>query len=385
MNVNSGSLAAKTLFTLRLLVLAVILVAGLWPFHVPRNEVNWLEHQNGLNFGRHGVAISVNAFRDTHSADDVGNSLEIWLTPEQNVGEGSILAFDSSLDPRAPFRIRQYDTSIAVQRHLVDERGNVTRPWLKVDHVLSAGKRVLVSITSDRTHTRIYVDGTLAGTSLEMGIEDQEFTGRLILAKSTVDDGWSGQISGLAIYRRELTSEQVRDHFKRWTSGMNLLPGEELPVALYRFDEHAGSTIRSLVGPMNDMTIPDKYFVLHPAFLRPTWEQYSGTWNYWKSRSCWEDWAVNIGGFMPVGFVFFASANSAKSKGHRALLVVLLGFSLSFTIEALQRLLPTRDSGMTDLFTNTAGTALGVFLHRSSIVRAAWIRVLHLGQLLSAQ
>jgi hypothetical protein len=383
-NANPGGAPAKILFASRLFVLGGILVAGLWPFHIPRNEVNWLENENGLKFGRHAAAISVNAFRNTHSANDAGNSLEIWITPERNVGDGSILAFDSSPDPRSPFLLRQYGSSIAIQRYSVDERGNVTRPWFKVDHVLDAGKRAFVSITSNGTHTRLYVNGILAGTSSDVGIVDRELTGRLVLANSTVDDGWSGQIAGLAIYDRELTSAQVSDHFQSWTSGASpMLPGEKLPVALYRFDEHAGSTVHNLVTPATDLTIPPMYFILHPAFLRPTWEQYSGTWNYLKSWSFWEDWAVNIGGFVPVGFVFFASLSLVKPTERRALVVVLLGFFLSFTIEALQRLLPTRDSGMTDLFTNTAGTALGVLLHRSPIVRALWTKPLHLGDYIS--
>ena len=39
-------------------VLAGILVAGLWPFHAPRNDVAWLNDGNGLRFGRHGVMLS---------------------------------------------------------------------------------------------------------------------------------------------------------------------------------------------------------------------------------------------------------------------------------------------------------------------------------------
>ena len=201
-------------------------------------------------------------------------------------------------------------------------------------------------------------------------IASREMSGTLVLGNSTLDDTWRGQISGLAIYRGALTPEQVRKHFQSWTSvGAPSLTGDLPATALYLFDERAGDTVHNRMSTDTDLTIPAKYFVLHQAFLRSTWAQYANTWEIWTFLSFWEDIALNVFGFMPVGFVFFAYFSSVKPIARPALVTILLGLFLSFTVEALQSLLPTRDSGMTDLFTNTAGTALGVLLYQSGWLR----------------
>jgi len=377
-NIKHGG--ARVISALCLFVLASILTAGLWPFHSPHNAVSWLKNENGLRFDGHGAVVSSSPYRASGSSIDAGCSLEIWLVPTKTSAGGSILAFDSSADPRAPFLLRQYGSSIAVQRYVVDERGHVTQPWFRVDHVFQAGERVLVTIASSPDQIALYVNGILAGTYTESGIRPQELTGRLVLANSTMDDTWRGQISGLAIYDHELTTAQVSNHFKSWTSQQGpLLTGEVRPVSLYLFDERSGNTVHNLVDPATSLSIPAHYFVLHPAFLRSTVDQYSHTREVWKHWGFWEDLGVNIIGFMPVGFVFFAYFSSVRRINHPVAAVIFLGFLMSFTVEATQWLLPNRDSGMTDLFTNTTGTALGVLLHRSSIVQSLWMRILNFG------
>ena len=39
-------------------VLLGILVAGLRPFHAPKNDVSWLSEENGLLFGKYGSIVS---------------------------------------------------------------------------------------------------------------------------------------------------------------------------------------------------------------------------------------------------------------------------------------------------------------------------------------
>src|SRR5260370_31164041 len=125
-----------------ILVLAIIAVAGLWPFHAPCNRVTWLRNENGLRFGYHGTAISSKAFRASHPDNQDSCSLEVWLRPERVTGESSILSTDGSVDVRKPFLLRQYSTSLAIQRYFVDEQGRGRHRGLKIDNVFHEGKSV---------------------------------------------------------------------------------------------------------------------------------------------------------------------------------------------------------------------------------------------------
>src|ERR1700691_6293221 len=78
------------------LVLLGILTAGLWPFHAPKNDVNWLSEGNGLFLGKHGSLVSasqLSAAAGTQPSDSC--SIEIWLKPNRSdaKGVGMILAF----------------------------------------------------------------------------------------------------------------------------------------------------------------------------------------------------------------------------------------------------------------------------------------------------
>jgi glycopeptide antibiotics resistance protein len=111
---------------------------------------------------------------------------------------------------------------------------------------------------------------------------------------------------------------------------------------------------------------------LHPSFLAPAWRRFRYGWPGW---GYWEDVIVNIIGFVPVGFLLLNYLSVVHPVKRRVATAILCGFFLSLTIETSQTFLPTRDSDMSDLITNTLGTAVGVALYRWALARRAWSRV----------
>jgi VanZ family protein len=355
---------ARVVPTLCFFVVCILLVAGLWPFHVPANEVTWLQDRSGLRFGRYGTAYSDDVLRIR--PQDCECSLELWLEPNAVDTEGTIVAIDSSPDQAWPFALREYRQVLAVRRYAVDEKGIVRRPGLWLDNVFRTGKKTLVALTSRKGTTTVYVNGSPIEESSSLGLACKDLIGRLILANSTVDDSWAGQILGLAVYDKPLTAQEVAEHHNVGTPVKEPGPeGKEGLVALYLFNEGSGTVVHNQIGSGADLSIPARYTVLHPGFLRPLWSQqsYYATrpwvrWGYWK------DLAVNIFGFVPLGFLFFAYFSTVRRTQKSAVIVVLIGFAISLAIEVGQRFLPTRDSGMLDLVTNTLGTALGIVFFR---------------------
>jgi VanZ family protein len=341
------------------------LVAGLWPFHVPGNQVKWRENADGVDFGRYGSVLSTGTFAGNTSNDDSAGSIEIWLEPRSLGSRHTILSFDGSDHPGAPFSLHQYNDALVLHQHNVDSHGTARAAGYRVDNVFREKRPAFVTITLGKQNTLVYLDGFLLKDFSILGASTNNLTGRLVVANSpSTGDSWSGQILGLAIYHRQLTATQVSQHYDGWTRNRRpTLAEDEAPIALYPFNERAGSIVHNQLDPATDLMIPKRYFVLHSAFLRSPWREYRANWNYWK------DVGINIAGFIPMGFCVMAYFSSVRTIVRAAAATIVLGFVTSLTIETLQAFLPTRESGMTDLITNTLGTTLGVMLYRMSVTQ----------------
>src|ERR1700735_3542683 len=95
-------------------VLCAIFIAGFWPFHAPKNQVDWISARNGIRFGRRGIVVSASPFRAAPRSSP--GTLEILVEPASTSATGTILAFDDAADPADGFALRQFEASLAIQR-----------------------------------------------------------------------------------------------------------------------------------------------------------------------------------------------------------------------------------------------------------------------------
>jgi len=344
------------------LLLVGLLVAGLWPFHSPGNQVTWSAGSNGLRFGRHGTILSLGKFEAPNVPADAPCSIEIWFEPGLTSASGTLFSFYTPGNPRV-FSLNQALSDLALRSTVRNGpfRSQTTR--LYVRNIFHRGKPVFVTVTSKGGHTSIYVDGALARTGPLFPLSSQDFSGKLIIANfPRIDNSWTGVLRGLAFYDEEISPAQVLHHYETWVEqGRPDISENDRAVAVYLFDERAGRVIHNQVFLGTDLYIPEHFLVLDQVFLRPFWETFHASWSYW------DDVLVNIAGFIPFGFLFCAYLSLAGRSKRPAWITILLGFTVSFTIEALQVFLPTRDSDTTDIITNILGTCLGVWLYRISL------------------
>ncbi len=362
---NGEVINTKLLGAACVLVLGGILVAGLWPFHSPRNQVTWFAGGNGLRFGQHGTILSSGKFHAARVPAKAPCSFEIWLEPDLTMTSGTLFAFYAPGNPRQ-FSVHQSDADLVLQSDILHGRDRTPGTRFYVGDLFRGGKPSFITVTSKGGRASVYIDGALARpVPKRFPLSSQDFDGKLVIANWPKEqNNWSGLLRGLAFYDQALSPAEVYHHYVTWIeNGRPDVSESEGAVALYLFNERAGRVIHNQAPRGTGLYIPDRYVVLDQDFLSPFWEEFRPTWSYCN------DLLVNIAGFVPLGFLLCAYFSLAARIKRPALATVLLGFTVSLVIECLQAFLPTRYSGTTDLITNTLGTYVGAELYRSNLWR----------------
>lgn len=350
----------KILAIICLGILSVMIVAAFWPFKFhPSNHVTWLSDENGLRFNGGGIVLSSRDFELADSQSTAGLSLEFWLEPSQEKYSTALLSFSSRDNPEQ-FRLRQsHDFLLVVQELFATSRHTAAR-WLWVPHAFQAHKRRFITISSGQQGTTVYLDGILAESLSTFRIRAKDFSGQFIVGTSpVVYDTWRGKLFGVAVFGRELTATQVAEHYQAWLNRRTELVQSDHPAALYTFEERSGSVVHNQVISGPDLAIPASFRVPYKPFLKSPWRE------FYPNQAYVRDVLINIAGFVPLGFFFCLLFSSSEASRKSVIATIILGAVFSLTIEVLQGFIPTRDSGTTDIITNTLGTALGAMLCRS--------------------
>ncbi len=343
---------ARVLGGLCVPVLGIILWAGLSPFHAPENEVRWLANRNGVAFSNYGTVLSTGEIQPAR----IGSlSVEIWLKSARGWDAGTILALYSPREPHQ-FLLQESVSDLMIRTRATDSMRD-TR--LYVDNVFERAPAVLLTVTADSQGMRVYQDGRLSKTFPGSYVAAHLLPFRVVLGTEPMDvDGWRGQIYALALYNTKLDAARVANHFRSWKQNGRPAVGEEdKALAVYCFNERAGRIVHNAVVQGVDLIIPSRFTTVDQVFLKPPWLEYRDDADAPKNI------LINVGGFIPLGFCYCAYWARRQSMRTAAVRAIGLGIAVTFTIEILQAFLPTRQSGVTDLFTNTLGTCIGAALY----------------------
>ena len=344
-------------------ILCVMIVAAFWPFEFhPSNHVTWLSDENGLRFGGNGVVLSQKSFEFTDCQSPAGASLELWLEPFQEKYSTALLSFSFSENP-GRFRLRQSQNSLLILQEPLPTLYHSAMTSLWVPYLFQAGRRSFIVISSGPQGTVVYLNGIAAEKSPTFKMTQKDFSGRLIIGSSPVAyDTWRGKLMGLSLFCHEVTPAEVSEHYQAWLTAKPESIKNDQPAALYAFSERGGSLVRNQVLSNPDLTIPRSFGIPYKPFLKAAWKEFYPNSVYLR------DIFINIAGFVPLGFFFCIYFSCSQTIQKAVVAAIILGAAFSLTIEVLQWFIPMRDSGTTDIVTNTLGTAIGASLCRWAIL-----------------
>jgi hypothetical protein len=282
--------------------------------------------------------------------------VELWLRPSRKQDSSTLFAF---YGPSGAMGIsfHQSLTDLRLDSHA--RRGRPAKRY--ISDVFRAGKLVFLTVVSGPRDTVVYLDGTMARQVTRFLPSTPVCAGSFVVGDSpSADDTWQGELHGLAIYRRALTDVEVMLNYRSWkaTGQPSEIASGNPPGAIYLFNENGGNLIHDHGASGVHLSVPERYVIARPTFLGSPWMSYEGAWDDVQ------DIVINVGGFVPFGFTLCALISLSARLRRVETITVFGGLAVSLAIEVLQAYLPTRNSDLTDVLTNTLGTWLGVMLYR---------------------
>jgi hypothetical protein len=328
-----------------------IFVAGLWPFNfVPKKRIRWLPGGAGLRFDAYGQVFSSVPLFSPRAPDGAAEAtIELVFTPAKSYNNASTV-FSLINQDEVSFAIGQSLTDLFLQGSFTQGGGKpAVKLW--IDDVCGHAQELFVTVTLDKRHVDVYLDGQLA-RSFPVSTRAGNLSGKIFVGHSVEDGGqWSASVARLAISEGNLDAAEISRRYEQWTKSRHLDRDVNHRGAAYDFVTRAADFVSNAGETGPELIIPKIFRVSKPTVLE---------WPDRLNRSVAVDAVVNIAGFVPFGLVTCLCLRfwTVWSISRCVAMTILVGASVSLAIE-LQVFLPTRDSSLADLVTNILGTALG--------------------------
>lgn len=364
---NGDRINGKILSFLCLSIFILIVVFGLWPFNLnPLNHVSWLKDESGVRISGPGQLYSAGNL--TGAFSDRNISLEMVLRPadEPNNRLPHILSFWDGR-PQEVFLIGQWKDSPAIRVRTTDPEISQGYRERGKGKTMIKNRRIFLTLTSSPKGTILYVDGVRAEKFSGFPLFDDLPAGRSVLVignSATGKSWWEGDLLGLALYNRALSELEVRENYSCWVKqDYQSLSSEPGMIGLYPFKEGKGEWVRNGVAEVHSLYLPSVFHPLQKIVLE--WPAKTDL----KRRGFYQDMAVNILGFIPLGFLltFWLLRFTRLRAAGAGRLTLLIGALTSLAIELAQVYLPSRSSSAGDLVFNTLGTLIGIVLLRPAM------------------
>ena len=348
-----------------IVVSIVVLFFGLNP-RTFSNRVDRIENQSGIRFRKYGMAYTnvLNEKIRGDFSDSKNFSVEIALKFEKVYGDKFRFIFVvSNGQDRNQLLMAQWRSFIILMNGDDYAHRRKTKR-LVVDTALLPTGTLFLTVTTNSHGTKLYFEDRLVNENKDL-ILDFPNSGKVILVLGNSVYGknsWQGDIYGLAFYHSILTSQDVKNHFAKWSNEKNFSFAKNAKsFMLFLFDEKEGGWTSDSSVRKHSLYIPKHIKTLKRKFLIPPRKEIR------FNTDSIVDIFLNIFGFIPFGFFLSATLNDIGSifRKKRGLITVGICLMVSLIIETVQAWLPDRHSSLSDLMLNVFGGWIGLKIYLS--------------------
>ncbi len=344
----------KSLAAIPCLYVLILLAGTMWPYN--------FRQENGVIPGRaEGMVFDPPA---TAYASGAGSKLGgltsftilVSLTPHGYESNGYARILTWSLDDdRRNFMIGQWNESLVFKLKM---SGRDKPIHFETEGVFIKDRKTTLAIAFDGERLLLYKDGMLRRARRTAPLTPGPWEGTYPLVVGSEGNGkspWKGSVERIAIFDRLLSRQEISTSAgPDGAGGLDPLIHYDLTGAPRTRTRHAMEMKDSGRPPAADLFVPARFAPFQRTYLGSVslkWEDL---------RHEWDDILLNIAVFIPLGVILFGFLFRWGVRPGLALaLAVMAGFLLSLSVELLQAWLPTRNSSLMDVITNTLGTAVG--------------------------